>query len=135
MIVCDTSGLLALLDEGEPDHARVREAVGEARGPRVTIDYVLAEIDYLLVKRLGLAAEQKFLGQVQGGALLREPVGNADFDRAIEIARAYGDLELGLTDAAVMAVAERLQAPVLTLDRRHFTPFRDRRGRPLALLP
>ena len=40
-----------------------------------------------------------------------------------------------MTDAAVMGVAERLGAPVLTLDRRHFGAFRDRKGTALALLP
>jgi len=35
-----------------------------------------------------------------------------------------------------MAIAERLDVRcVLTLDRRHFAPFKDRRGRALALLP
>jgi len=48
----------------------------------------------------------------------------------------YRDLQLGLTDTALMAVAERLgPAPVLTLDRRRFAPFRTKRRGALRLLP
>jgi hypothetical protein len=109
--------------------------IDEATAPRLTIDYVLAETDYLLLKRLGSEAERRFLAQVADGAVLREPVSAADFVRAIEIAEAYADLELGITDASLMAVAERLDSSVLTLDRRHFAAFRDKRGRALTLLP
>lgn len=135
MILCDTSGLLALLDGGERAHEDVKRVIDEATGPRLTTDYVLAETDYLLLKRLGSEAERSFLAQIADGAVLREPVSAEDFVRAIEIAAAYADLDLGITDASLMAVAERLDSSVLTLDRRHFAAFRDKRGRPLTLLP
>jgi predicted nucleic acid-binding protein len=135
VIVADTSGLVALLDAGEPEHERVRDAIEDDAGPLLAIDFVLAETDYLVLRRLGAEAERGFVAQVKSGAIHREPVTSADIDRASEILERYADQELGLTDASVMAVAERLDAPVLTLDRRHFSPFRDRRGRALALLP
>jgi hypothetical protein len=136
MIVADTSGLLCLLDAGEREHGAVRDAIAATPGPLVTIDFVLAEVDHLLLARLGPGAERAFLGQLRRGALLREPVTDADLARAQAIVERYEDQRLGLTDAALMAVAERLRpAPVLTLDRRHFAPFRDRHGRPLSLLP
>lgn len=100
------------------------------------MDFVLAETDYLVLRRLGRRAEREFLAQVRQGAVLREAVTDADLGRASEIIERFADQELGLTDASVMAVAERLDLlRVLTLDRRHFTPFRDRRGRALELLP
>lgn len=135
MIVADTSGLLAALDEGEPRHADVLHAVSEERGPIVTIDLVLAELDFLLLGRLGAPAERDFVDQLLAGSLLREPVASADLHRAREILESYSDQGFGLTDATVMAVAERLDVAVLTLDRRHFEVFRSRKGRPLALLP
>ena len=135
MIVVDTSGLIALLDAGEAEHERVRDAIDDDPGPLLAIDLVLAETDYLVLRRLGAQAERAFVAQVAGGAIHREAVTNGDFERAAEILDSYADHELGLTDASVMAVAERLGAPVLTLDRRHFAPFRDRRGRALRLLP
>lgn len=136
MIVADTSGLLALLDEGEPDHETAYAAVAADPGPLVTTDFVLAETDYLVLRRLGARAERAFLEQLAAGAPLREPVGDADMSRAIEILDQYADQNLGLTDASLMAVAERLEVRrVLTLDRRHFAPFRDARGRAFELVP
>ena len=136
MIIVDTSGLLCLLDAGEVEHALVCACVAEEPGPLVTVDFVLAETDYLVLRRLGRQAEQNFLAQVMQGAVLREAVSDDDLDRASRIIEQFGDQDLGLTDAAVMAVSERLDTlRVLTLDRRHFTPFRDRKGRALELLP
>lgn len=136
MIIVDTSGLLCLLDEGEPEHERVRQCVEAERGPLVTVDFVLAETDYLVLKRLGRDAENAFLGQLLDGAVLREVVTDGDFQRAASIIDDYSDQDIGLTDAAVMAIAERLDSlRVLTLDRRHFVAFRDRRGRALDILP
>jgi predicted nucleic acid-binding protein len=135
MIVADTSGLLSLLDEGESRHEDVRRAVETIRGPILTIDLVLAELAFLLHERLGARAEIDFLDQLLSGSLLREPLSGADLRRAREILSTYADQAFGLTDAAVMAVAERLRVPVLTLDRRHFGVFQDASGRELPLLP
>lgn len=135
MILVDTSGVLALVDRGEREHGRARAAVGRHKGPLVVTDFVLAEADYLLLRRLGPAAARAFIEQVLDGVFLREPVTDADLRQARAIAARYPDQELGLTDATLMALAERLTRRVLTLDRRHFAIFRDRHGRPLDLLP
>ena len=135
MILADTSGLLALLDEGEPDHAAVTKLVKREPGPLLVTDFVLAETDFLVLDRLGARAERDFLAQLSVGALLREPITANDLTRAIEISTDYLDQEFGLTDATLMALAERLGRPVLTLDRRHFTTFRTKKGKPLRLLP
>ncbi len=136
MILVDTSGLVALLDRGEREHERVQGALSDPAEPLVTIDLVLAEADYLILTRLGRSAERDFVEQLLDGVFLREPLSDGDLRRAHEIADRFHDHDLGLTDASLMAVAERLRARgVLTLDRRHFAPFRDRRGRPLDLLP
>ncbi len=53
-----------------------------------------------------------------------------------ELVEQYGDLPLGTADAAVIAIAERLDiAEIATLDRRHFTVVRPRRVPALTLLP
>jgi len=124
------------VDSGEPDHRSITRFLAKDTRPLVTIDFVLAEVDYLLLTRLGVQAEQAFVGQVLDGVFLREPVQDADLRRAAEIAARFSEHELGLTDSALMAVAERLKArAVLTLDRRHFSIFRDRGGHALKLLP
>ena len=135
-LVVDSSGLLAAIDAGEPDHERVSELLGRDSRPLVVTDFVLAEVDYLVLRRLGAAAERALVEQVLEGILTREPVSDADLRRALEIGARYADCGLGLTDTTLMAVAERMRLrQVLTLDRRHFSVFRDRRGRALELLP
>lgn len=135
MIILDSSGLLALLDRGEPDHQAVHALIAKRPGPRLVTDLVLAEVDFLILKRLGAEAERAFVDQVIEGVFLREPLADDDIRRAGAALAKYGDQDLGLTDATIMVLAERLRAPVVTLDRRHFSLYRDRRGRPLELLP
>lgn len=60
----------------------------------------------------------------------------ADFRRMAELVEQYEDLPLGTTDAAVIALAERLQiSEIATLDRRHFSVVRPRHVSALTLLP
>ena len=48
--------------------------------------------------------------------------------RAVEFDAGFADLGLGLVDAAVMALAEQLELPILTFDFEHFRATRPRRG-------
>jgi uncharacterized protein len=136
VLIADSSGIIAAIDAGEPDHSAVRKLLARDERPLVTIDLVVAEVDYMVLTRLGADAERSFLRQLIEGVFLREPLRDADIERALEISERLSDHEIGLTDAALMAVSERLGArDVLTLDHRHFRLFRDRRGRALRLLP
>jgi hypothetical protein len=82
---------------------------------------VLPELDYLVLKELGAKVELAWLADLAGGVFLIEWGEEGDLIRAEELARRYKALELGLVDAAVMAVAERLGASdIATLDVRDF---------------
>ena len=48
--------------------------------------------------------------------------------RAAEIDDVFADLELGLTDACVMAIAERNTLPILTFDFEDFRATKPARG-------
>src|SRR3954453_23509724 len=59
-----------------------------------------------------------------------------DLVRMAELVEQYADFPLGGTDASVVALAERLNAPtVITLDRRHFGAVRPRHRQAFELLP
>ena len=136
VLVVDSSGLLAALDAGEPDRARVMRLLETDERPLVTTDFVLAEVDYLILTRLGSRAERAFIAQVLEGIFVREMVTHEDIRHAEQIMIRYQEHKLGLTDATLMALCERLQAhDVLTLDHRHFSLFRNSHGRSLQLLP
>ncbi|WP_240197302.1 hypothetical protein [Nonomuraea lactucae] len=53
-----------------------------------------------------------------------------------ELVEKYIDLPLGLVDAAVIAIAERLElSEVATVDHRHFSVVRPRHVEAFTLLP
>jgi hypothetical protein len=59
-----------------------------------------------------------------------------DYERMTELVEVYADFPLGTTDAAVVAVAERLGiTEIATLDRRHFYAVRPRHADNFDLLP
>jgi hypothetical protein len=82
---------------------------------------VLPEIDYLLGRHVSERARRLFGDDLAAGAFRVEWGEPADLERAAELDRRYAKLRLGVVDAVVMAVAERLGADAIaTLDRRHF---------------
>lgn len=121
MIVVDTSGLVAYLDRSSAHHEACVAAVDDEPGPFLLSPLVLAEVDYLLLTRLGQYAELAFLDEVVRGAYRLEPMTAGDIATATEVVRRYSDLRLGAADASVLVLAARYGVNrVLTLDERHF---------------
>lgn len=97
--------------------------------------FVLAELDYLLLSRVGEGARTSLLREVQRGAYLLEPMAGADVARALEIIERHADLGISLADASIVVLAERHRIrDVLTLDERHFRVLQAG-GKPFRLLP
>ncbi len=79
---------------------------------------------------------RRVLNDVKSGALAVEALIASDYDRVGELMTTYSNLRLGLVDAAVLAIVERLREPKLaTLDHRHFAVIRPRHIKALELLP
>lgn len=135
-LILDTSGLLAALDADQVHHEAARAAVAAAGGPLVLSPFVLAELDFLLLARVGGDAEQALLEQVRDGVYTLAGFTNEDVGAALAVIDAYRDLRVGLADASLVVLAERYRSHrLLTLDERHFRTVRSRRGRPFTLLP
>lgn len=97
---------------------------------------VLTEVGYLLEREKGARAEAAFLRSIRAGEVLMIALGAADVDRMAELVESYADFPLGLVDASVIAVAERLGADsIATLDRRHFSVVRPGTGQRLPSCP
>jgi uncharacterized protein len=136
LILLDTSGLIAALDADEAHHAAALNALRDAGEPRLLSPFVLAELDYLLTRRVSGRSARALLGEVANGAYRLEPFSSDDVAEASAILERHSDLAIGLADASIVVLANRHDATdVLTLDERHFRPLRDRRGRPFRLLP
>lgn len=97
---------------------------------------VMAEVDYWCHERLTGEVWLSFLDDLLAGAYRAEPPSAADLERCRALQQQYADLRLGVADASVIALAERLgEARVATLDRRHFTAVRPRHRAAFTLLP
>ncbi len=136
MILLDTSGLLSALDGSEPKHEASAAALVRATGPRLLSPFVLAELDYLLAKRVSFAVAQAFLAEVARGAYQLEAFQNADIAEAREIVERHGDLKLGLADASIVVLANRHgTTDLLTLDERRFRVVTNAAGSSFRLHP
>jgi predicted nucleic acid-binding protein len=94
------------------------------------------EASWLIESRLGPAAEAAFLASVVSGELTRVDLADADWQRYVVLIETYVDLGLGLVDASVVAVAERVGITTLaTLNRRDFTVVRPRHVEAFDLIP
>lgn len=134
LAVVDAGPLYAAADADDVDHEASRGALSRPDLRLVVPALVVAEATYFVGRRLGAAAESAFLRGV--GALDVEGPSGEDFGRMAELVDQYADFPLGGTDASLVALAERLEAPVVvTLDRRHFAAVRPRHRDAFELLP
>jgi predicted nucleic acid-binding protein len=121
VIVADTGAILALLDKGDRHHAAVRELFEDRPDDWLLPWAILPEVDYLIGAELGARAQEVFLADLADGSFTVEYGKQEDVVRAHAIDRRYRALGLGLVDAVVIAIAERLHAEAIaTLDLRHF---------------
>jgi len=81
---------------------------------------VIVEVDQLLRSRIGSHAARLFLAAMAAGEHTVASMSAGLLRRAVEMEAQFADLDLGYTDAAVMATAERDRLPVLTFDFAHF---------------
>jgi uncharacterized protein len=135
-VLVDTSALYALADADMAAHSRVRSYVQSSTVLLVLPVTVLPEADYMIATRLGQHVAAAFLRTVVSGEFVIESLERADLARCLELMEAYADTPIGLVDASIVAIAERLHiSHVLTLDRRHFHMLRPRHVRAFVLLP
>lgn len=135
-LVLDTGPLLAALDAADPDHDRCVTLLNEAHEDLVVPILVLAELDYWCHRRLGASAWITFLEDVLNGAYRLEDTTASDLRRCRELQAQYIDQSLGVVDASVLALTERLgEDKLATLDHRHFAMLRPSHVQALRLLP
>ena len=135
-LIVDTGPLYASLDRDEEAHRQCRELLDTFKEPLILPAPVLVEVEYLARTRLHIGISLRFLRDVSAGAWVVEDLTAYDYQRVSEICERYSDSEIGLVDAAVLAISERLNEPkVATLDQRNFRMFRPRHVDALTLLP
>jgi predicted nucleic acid-binding protein len=115
---------VALLDRRDRHHTEWR-ALFAADPDRWVLPWaILPEVDYLVLTRLGERVHDLWLSDLAAGVFAVKWGGEGDLAAAHGILQRHRSLRLGLVDAVVMALAERLRADIATLDLRDFGAVR-----------
>ncbi len=135
-LIVDAGALYAQADADEPQHAAVAQALREERDSLVTSQIVVAEVDYLILRRLGVEVELKFLDDLAGGTYVVDALTPPELTIARDVVARYRDLELGLADASLVVLASRWRTRrILTFDERAFRAVTPLQGGSFEILP
>ena len=133
-LLVDTGVLFALADRSDAWHRKARTLVASTRDTLLVPVTVLPEVAYLLHERIGPAAERAFIHSVAERELAVEDVQGRDWRRIEELMGEYQ--QIGMVDASVVALAERLKlTAIATTDRRHFAAVRAKHVERFTLVP
>jgi predicted nucleic acid-binding protein len=127
-VLVDTGPLLAAATNRDRAHHLASDLLSELGSDLVVLEPVIVETDYMLRVRVGLDVARAFLDALVAGEHSVDFMTPGLLRRAVEFDRQYADLDLGITDGAVMAYAERHGLPILTFDFEHFRATRPTDG-------
>jgi predicted nucleic acid-binding protein len=135
-ILLDASIVLAAADRADLNHAAAMAWFDRADEPLLLAALTLADLDTLLQRELGPAASIAVVQAITGGAIRLVPPVDGDLVRAIELLGAASEHRPRLTDAVMVAAAERLGIHrIATFDRRPIAVFRPQHVRAFDLEP
>jgi predicted nucleic acid-binding protein len=135
-ILLDSSAILAAADQSDLNHRAALAWFGRVDEPMLIGALTLCEVDLLLQRELSLKATLALLEAIASGAIRVVAPTQADFARAAELLREATEYRPRLTDAVLVANAERLGVTrVAAFDRRPIAIFRPRHTRALDLEP
>jgi predicted nucleic acid-binding protein len=133
-LLVDTGVLYALADRSDAWHLRARHYIESIRDTLLAPVTILPEVAYLLHTRIGPRAERAFVRALADGELAVENLSRRDWLRSEELMGDYD--EIGLVDATVVAIAERLKlTTIATTDRRHFAMVQPAHVQRFSLVP
>lgn len=135
-LIVDAGALYAQADADEPQHKAIAAALRAERDSLVTSQVVVAEADYLILRRLGIDTELSFLDDLADGTYVVDALTPPELTIARDVVARYRDLELGLADASLVVLASRWRTRrILTLDERAFRTVTPLQGGSFEILP
>jgi predicted nucleic acid-binding protein len=135
LTLTDAGPLVALVDAGEPDHERCRDALDVLPLPLTTSWPAFTEAIYLLGRAAGWPAQEALWKLVERSMLMLADLTSELTARAAELMRRYHDHPMDLADATLVALAEyRDDKLIFSLDA-HFRSYQLRGGRHLRVIP
>ncbi len=135
-ILLDSSAVLAAADRSDLNHRAAVAWFERVNEPLMIGALTLGELDLLLQRELGLRATFALLKSIGSGAVKVVAPTTGDLARAMELMRETIEYRPRLTDAVLVATAERLGVTrVAAFDRPPIAIFRPRHVRALDLEP
>jgi len=134
-MIADTSVIYALLDARDSTHDEVVAWYRRTQPAFETTPFVVAEMDHMAGRLTGGPAQAAWRRDLAAGVygINWWPTAAAD---SVAIAEKYGDMAIGITDASLVMLADRLGTDeIATLDQRHFRAMTQISGGPFRLFP
>ena len=118
-ILLDASAILAAADTADLNHGAARAWFARVDEPLLVGALTLGEADHVLQRELGPAASLALVASCTSGAVRVVAPTDGDLERAAALLRAAAEHRPRLSDALLVAAAERLGVRrVATFDRR-----------------
>jgi uncharacterized protein len=135
-MLCDTGPLVAVIDAGDPGHARCVAAMRRLpASPLLTTWPCLTEAMYLLWRAGGAPAQEQLWDYVANGLLVLHTPGPAEWERMRTLMQQYRDTPMDLADASLVVAAEVLNLRrIFSLDS-HFRAYRCMGTQPFEVVP
>jgi predicted nucleic acid-binding protein len=134
--IVDAAPLVAAADRRDPQRATAQQALQSAPGRLIVPAQVTAEVDYLMMTRLGPEASLAFVRDIAAGRLEVACLDPWEYAQVADLSVRYADLKPGLADLAVVVLAARFETGrVMTFDHRHFRTLRPLTGGAFTLVP
>lgn len=135
-ILLDPSAVLAAADTGDLNHAAAVAWFARADEPLLLGALGLADLDLLLQRELGVQATEALVSALVADAIRLVTPTREDLARARELMLEVAEHRPRLSDALLVAAAERLDVHrVASFDRRPLAVFRPRHVRALDFEP
>lgn len=134
MVLADTGYWLALANSRDRWHERA-VAVGRGLTESLVVTWpVVTETCHLLLSRLGVQAETRFIEQISRHVELHE-LDKTHLGTMQALMEKYADLPMDLADASLVVAATELgDGRILTTDQRDFHAYRWKKTKPFRNL-
>ncbi len=135
MIIADTGFFIALANRRDRFHEAAKRALDALDEPLITTWPVMTEACHLLLARLGIDVELRFIADATKGAFTTFDLTATHLPRIAQLMRQYRDLPMDLADASLVVLAESLgTGRILSTDQRDFQTYRWKNRQPFENL-
>lgn len=134
-MLVDTGFWLALANRRDRYHGACVAALEKWDERLITTWPVVVETCHLLLSRIGVQAQIRFIESARDGAFEIWALSEGHWPRALELLQKYRDLPMDLADASLVLAAEELgSGRILSTDQRDFRAYRWKNRKPFKNL-